>query len=110
MIRLLWNASVHVRGFLRRYMPTNVILEAIRTRRGLKWGIPAMFLAGPYLLAASVCTNLIANGAPGWLNLFVLLFVWNSLKFLAAGPSSLALLIRARLREHKMAAVSTGHL
>lgn len=51
-------------------MPTNILLDAIRTRRGLKWGVPAMFLAGPYLLAASVCNTLIAHGGPGWLNLF----------------------------------------
>ena len=75
MFRLLWAASVHTRYYLRRYMPTNIALDAIRTRRGLKWGVPAMLLAGPYLLAASVCTNLIAEGCPGWLNLLVLLFI-----------------------------------
>ncbi len=80
-------------------MPTNVALDEIRTRRGLKWGVAATLLAVPYLLAASVCTSLIANGAPGWLNLFVLLFIWNALKFLIMGPVSLVLLVRVRLRE-----------
>ncbi|WP_370992107.1 hypothetical protein [Micrococcus luteus] len=48
MIRLIWTVSVHTRYFLRRYMPTNILLYAIRTRRrGLKWGIPAMLLAVP---------------------------------------------------------------
>lgn len=74
MFRLLWAASVRTRYYLRRYMPTNVALDAIRTRRGLKWGVPAMLLAVPYLVAASVCTSLIADGSPGWLNLLVLLF------------------------------------
>lgn len=98
MIRLLWNASIYARGFLRRYMPTNILLDAIRTRRGLKWGVPAMILAVPYLLAASMCSNFIADGGPGWLNLLVLLFTWNALKFIVVGPVSLALLIRARRR------------
>ena len=110
MIRLLWNASVHARGFLRRYMPTNILLDAIRTRRGLKWGVSAMVLAAPYLLLASICTNVLADGGPGWFNLLVLLFCWNALKFLAIGPISLASLIRARLRDHKVAEVSTGRL
>ena len=57
MLRLLWVASVHTRYFLRRYMPTNIALDAIRTRRGLKWGVPAMLLAVPYLLAAAFCTG-----------------------------------------------------
>ncbi len=108
MILLLWNASIHVRGFLRRYMPTNILLDAIRTRRGLKWGVPAMLLAVAYLILASICTNLISAGGPGWLNLLVLLFLWNTLKFILIGPVSFVLLIRARLRERKVAVVSTG--
>ncbi|MGD7708137.1 sulfate permease [Microlunatus sp. Y2014] len=99
MIRLLWAASVRTRCYLRRYMPTNIALDAIRTRRGLKWGVPAMLLAAPYVLAASICTNLIAGGAPGCLNLLVLLFIWNAIKFIIMGPISLVLLIRARLQE-----------
>ncbi len=102
MIRMLWNASVHVRGLLRRYMPTNILLDAIRTKRGLKWGIPAMLLAVPYLLAASICTNLVADGGPGWLNLLVLLFVWNAMKFAWIGPISLVLLVNARVSERRM--------
>lgn len=99
MFRLLWAASVSSRCYLRRYMPTNVALDAIRTRRGLKWGVPAMLLAAPYLLAASICTNLIADGGPGWLNLIVLWGVWNAIKFLIMGPVSLVLLVRVRVRE-----------
>ncbi|NYE93875.1 phosphotransferase system glucose/maltose/N-acetylglucosamine-specific IIC component [Psychromicrobium silvestre] len=96
MFRLIWAASVHTR-FLRRYMPTNRLLDAIRTRRGLKWGIPAMFLAVPYLFAASICTSLMADGGPGWLNLLVLLFIWNAMKFIVMGPITAVLLARTRL-------------
>lgn len=99
MIRLLWGLSAHTRYYLRRYMPTNVALDAIRTRRGLKWGIPAMLLAAPYVLAANYCITVIAGGGPGWLNLLVLLFCWNALKFLIMGPVSLVLLIRVRIQE-----------
>ncbi|HBR89751.1 MAG TPA: sulfate permease, partial [Microbacterium sp.] len=81
MFRLIWTASVHTRCFLRRYMPTNIVLDAIRTRRGLRWGVPAMLLALPYLYGASIVTTLIANGAPAWLHLMALLLVWNAMKF-----------------------------
>ena len=57
MIHLIWTLSPHTRYYLRRYMPTNRLLDAIRRRRNLKWGIPAMLLAVPYLLIASTCTN-----------------------------------------------------
>lgn len=99
MIRQLWTLSVHTRAFLRRYMPTNILLDAIRTRRGLKWGVAAMFLAVPYLLAASTFTTLIADGGPEWLNLLVLLCLWNTMKFIIMGPLSLILLARIRVRE-----------
>lgn len=88
MIRLLWALSAHARYYLRRYMPTNIALDAIRTRRGLKWGIPAMLLAVPSFLAANYYLTLIEDGGPGWLNLLVLLFCWNTLKFLIMGPVS----------------------
>lgn len=61
MIRELWTVSVHTRAFLRRYMPTNILLEAVRTRRGLKWGLPAMLLAVPYLYVASFLIVLIED-------------------------------------------------
>lgn len=101
MFRLIWTASAHTRYFLRRYMPTNIALDAIRTRRGLRWGLPAMLLALPYLYAASVVTTLIADGAPGWLHLVILLLVWNAMKFIIMGPVSLVLLIRARATEFR---------
>lgn len=97
MIRLIWTLSAHTRYHLRRYMPTNRLLDAIRRRRNLKWGIAAMLLAVPYLLIASICTNAIADGGPGWLHLVVLWAVWNSMKFITMGPISLILLVRARI-------------
>jgi hypothetical protein len=99
MIRLLWALSAHARYYLRRYMPTNIVLDAIRTHRGLKWGIPAMLLAAPYLLAANYCMTINDDGGPGWLNLLVLLLSWNALKLLIMGPVSLVLLIRVRMQE-----------
>lgn len=99
MLRLIWTLSIHTHDFLRRYMPTNRLLDAIRTRRGLKWGVPAMLLAIPYLLAAAIFRDLIESGGPGWLNLLVLLCIWNSMKLAIIGPVSLILLARARAFE-----------
>lgn len=99
MFRLIWGASVHTRYFLRRYMPTNILLDVVRTRRGLKWGVPVMLLAIPYLYVAGILTVVIRDGGPGWLNLLVILAIWNALKMIWIGPISLVLLVRARLRE-----------
>lgn len=111
MIRLLLAASIHIRDFLRRYMPSNVVADLVRTRRGLKWGIPAMLLAVPYLGVAYWCTTLLDAEGPGWLNLIVLLCVWSGFKMLWLGPVSLVLLIRAKMREfgaRRRAAATVG--
>lgn len=99
MFRLIWTLSVRTRDYLHRYMPSNRLLAAIRTRRGLKWGIPAMLVALPYILIASICSGAVADGGPGWFHLIVLWACWNALKFIIMGPASVVLLGRARLRE-----------
>ena len=96
LLTRLWNASIRTRRFLRRWMPTNILLDKIRTRRGLKWGIPAMLLAVPYFLIAITLANHIQSGGPGWLNLIVLLTIWNGIKMLWLGPISLIKLARVR--------------
>lgn len=99
MIRLLWIASTHVAVFLRAWLPSNIVLDLIRTRSGLKWGIPAMLLAVPYFALAYWCTTLINDGGPGFLHIIVLITVWSGLKFLVMGPVSVVLLLRARISE-----------
>ena len=99
MFGMIWVLSARIRHFLRRYMPTNILLAALRTRRGLKWGVPAMLIAIPYLVAAVGCAALLERGGGGWLNIFVLLFVWNALKFVIAGPVCLARPVRVRVME-----------
>lgn len=102
MFRLIWALSVRVRYFLRRYMPTNILIDTIRYRRGAhKWGIPAMLLAVPYLLIAATSAELANNDGLGWLHLVVLWACWTTLKLIWLGPVSVIVLIRARLREWK---------
>ena len=94
--------ALSARGYgVLRYAPTNLLLNAIRTRCGLKWGVPAMLLAVPYLYAAAICTTIINDGGPGWLYLLVLLLVWNAFRFLWIGPVSLIQLISVRAGERR---------
>ncbi|WP_308297918.1 sulfate permease [Brevibacterium sp. Mu109] len=100
MFRLIWIASIHIRYFMRRWMPTNLVLDRVRTRNGLKWGVPAMLLAIPYLYLASLLAIIVRDGGPGWLNIFMLVAFWSALKMLWIGPISLILLARVRIHEH----------
>ena len=99
MFGIILAATARSYFFLRRFMPTAIVIDAINTRRGLKWGVPAMLLAVPYAIAAVYCRGQIEAGGPGWLNLLVLLFLWNTLKFVLVGPISLLKLIAVRVRE-----------
>ena len=101
MLRIIWFISIHLRNVMRRYMPTNILLDAIRTRRGLKWGVPAMLLAVPYLFAASICTALIDGGASRWLYVVALVCIWNALKFIVIGPVSAVMLLRCKRTEQR---------
>jgi hypothetical protein len=101
MFEFILAATARSYYFLRRFMPTNIVIDAINTRRGLKWGVPAMLLAVPYGLAAVYCAALVEAGGSGWLNVLVLLFIWNALKFLVVGPVSLLRLMSVRVRESR---------
>jgi len=93
MIRLVWNLSIPIHALL-RYAPTNMLLAAVRTPRGLKWGLAVMLLAPAYWFAAAVCYTLQDQGGPDWLAFLGLLFIWNGLKVAWAGPGSLVMLAR----------------
>lgn len=102
MFRLIWIISIYVRSFMRRFMPSNIAINALRTRRVLKWAAPAMLLAGPYLFAASYLATLIYGGASKWLYILVLVCIWNALKFVLNGIVCVGLLARVRVHERRL--------
>ncbi|SDG84054.1 sulfate permease [Microbacterium pygmaeum] len=102
MFGLVWMLGTRVRIFMRRFMPTNMLVAKIFTRRGLKWGAPAMLIAVIYMAAAVVARGMVEQGGPGWMNLLVILFIWNAIKFIVVGPVSAIYLLRVRLREAKI--------
>ncbi len=101
MLRIILVASIRTRGILRAWLPSNILLDLIRTREGLKWGVSAMLIAGPYLALAQWATT-IDHGGPGFLHLVFLVCVWSAFKFLIMGPISLVTLfiVRAKERAH----------
>lgn len=82
MLALLWNISAAIRGYLRFYMPTNRVLDWLRTPHGLKWAIPVALVAtATYVYAMSVAAVIATAPGLGWLNMCVFLFCWNAMKF-----------------------------
>lgn len=93
-----------IHGVLQRTAPSNRMLTWLRSRSGLRWGIPAMLIGVAYIYVAAVITAGIDRGWPEPLYLLVILFIFNGLKFLVFGPVSVALLLRAR-----RSATTRGH-
>lgn len=84
---------------IRRYFPSNIVLARLRTRAGLKWGVPAMMLALPYLLLAVWLHSAGQSADAGWMSVFAVICAMSAIKFLVFGPVSLVLLLAARIRE-----------
>lgn len=101
MLRTIWIASLYVRAFMRRFMPTNIALDKLRSRRGLKWGVPAMLFSVAYFYLAALTSVLIDGGASKWLYLVMIVCIWNAFKFLIFGPLSVVTLLRVRLAERR---------
>ncbi|MCM1011769.1 sulfate permease [Brevibacterium sp. XM4083] len=99
MLRTILVTSIRTRGILRAWLPSNILLDVIRTRAGLKWGMPAMLIGGLYFAIAYWCTITIDNDGPGWLHLVFLVCVWSGFRFIIMGPVSLITLIAVRARE-----------
>ena len=75
MLALSIHLAAAIRGYLAFYMPTNRMVDWLRSPRGLKWAIPVALVATPgYLFAMSICMTIIDRGGPGYLNVLVLLF------------------------------------
>lgn len=92
-----WHLSATIQRYLQTYAPTNIVIAWLRTRRGLKWAIPAALVATPlYAWASTALLDVIDRGGPPWLGFVVMLCVWNAIKF--ALNALLAPLLLARRR------------
>jgi len=98
MLTMLWNLSAALRGYMRFYMPTNRLVDWLRSPRGLHWAIPVSIAAAVgYFYATGICADLAQSPSLGWLNILVMLFFWNAVKFAwVALASPLRMLARRR--------------
>lgn len=96
MINMIVQLAISARAVL-QHAPTNRLLRRLHLRRGLVSAGAAMLTGAVYLFAAGVCTVLLDDGGPGWLNLLVLLFIYNSCKLVLHGLAMLVSSARTRL-------------
>ena len=96
---LAWQLSASIHRYLQTYAPTNIANAWLRTRRGIKWAIPAAFVATPlYAWAADALVDVLDRGGPTWLGFVAMLCVWNAIKFATNAVLTPLALARLRLR------------
>lgn len=86
MLAICIRLAAAIHGCFAFYTPTNRVVWWLRSPRDLKWAIPVAILTTPtYLFAMSVCMTIIERDGLGYLNVLVMLFAWNAIKFAALG-------------------------
>lgn len=95
MIRTIMHLTPAVRAVL-QHAPTNRLLRRLQRRRAPASAVAAIMVGVAYLFAAVASTVLLDRGGPGWLNLLVLLFVYNSGKLALHGLAMLVSPARQR--------------
>lgn len=94
--------------YLQIYAPTNVFVRRL-SAKGARWctafvlGVVGSIL----LMAMHVVASAVANGAPGWLNLLVVLLAWDAIKLELAALGSAARCLRPA--PHRLRSAMSGH-
>lgn len=81
--------------------PLTRYYNAVRTRRGMRWGMLAWPTLPIYCFIGTHLTGYLAAGGLGWLNLVVLVIVWDIIKMFLLGPFSVMWLTGACFREFR---------
>ena len=74
MFALIVQLATTIRAVL-AHAPSNRLAWRLRAEGGLGSALAALTAGAAYLFAAATCTVLLDRGGPGWLNVFVLLFI-----------------------------------
>jgi hypothetical protein len=80
-----------VHRYLQFYAPTNLVVRRERAEEP-RWRTAAVLsvIGATLLLAMHAASSAVASGAPGWLNLLVLLLAWDAIKLELAALESVA--------------------
>ena len=86
-------AAIH--RYVNLFAPMNLLVRRARAQQP-RWGTAAILamIAVSLLAAMRAVADAVSNGAPGWLNLVVLIFAWDAIK---VGLSALELVVRCLL-------------
>lgn len=85
LILLAMRPAAAVYRWCQRWLPSNILVHRVRTRPGLRWGIPLALLGVAYFGAGLVCVGMVQTGEPRWWYLGALVCWWSALKLVGHG-------------------------
>lgn len=100
LISLAMRPAAAVYYWCQRWLPSNRLVTLLRTRRGYRWGLPAVLLGALYFLAGIACYGAVRLGHTEWFYLGMLIGGWTALKLTAHGLAATLRLLVARSHEN----------
>jgi hypothetical protein len=85
LISLAMRPAAAVYNWCQRWLPSNRLVTLLRTRRGYRWGVPAVLLGALYFVVGIGCYGAVRLGHTEWLYLGMLVFWWTALKLAVHG-------------------------
>lgn len=85
LILLAMRPAAAVYRWCQRWLPSNILVRRVRTRRGLRWGMPLALLGLVYFIAGVGCVGAVELGGPGWWYVGVAVCWWTALKLVGHG-------------------------
>ncbi|HEY0239927.1 MAG TPA: hypothetical protein VGC37_14910 [Friedmanniella sp.] len=107
MIVLVANVLASLMRWNRRHLPSHRLVAAVRTRRGLRWGLPLVCLGIAYLYLGAVASVMVEHGTSHGLYLLTLACWVGGGRLIANGLVATERLIVARCRERLAVLVAT---
>lgn len=99
VILLAMRPAAAVYRWCQRWLPSNILVRHVRTRAGLRWGIPVALLGFAYFAAGVVCAGMAQTG-DGWWYLPMVVCWWTALKLVGNGVFATIMLPIARAQEN----------
>jgi hypothetical protein len=82
MLILAFGVGALAHRYLQMYAPSNAIVARVRRERPhVRVAGGLLVLSAALAFVAAILADWVANGGPGWLNLLVLIAVWDAFKF-----------------------------
>lgn len=83
-----------------RWCPSNLLLNHVRTRRGLRWGLPLVAVGYGYLYAGGSLLSMINSGHSRSLYVAAVICCWSGVKLVLGGLYAAARIVCVRSREN----------